>query len=706
MDDVAFVQCKSVNDQRERCAENARESDGATYSYCLDHLCNGENKRGKPCRQKKRKGGNFCGPHSKQLKLGKIVKSQCISIILNGKQCSRKAKQGTDFCGIHQHVIDADLPGSSVNNVKFDSSLCSATKSNGSICGGKLCNDSIYCKRHVNIAIDEDTRCMFIKARDNKQCRIRVVLKHKYCKLHLATINRSKSKPNQKVKKTKCSGITLKGIPCSKLALDKDKYCKVHTGQNEEPVIIRKCKKPKCTFRIKDVSDYCGKHQTYGKRKQLTDDGHSVCNISNCTNTVNEFIICDEHRKRDRDSVWKRKGKVPPPIKKSNVTIESCLVLVYGVDTVIGESEKTTSCKTRKCSIKYKPFLMVNKKPSKKCPYHYIKDKNKNDAKTKKRQALREQCTIGATHTKCIHCSIEFENFKTHSGSWSIRCQEHYTSYHSYSIKSRKKRREIDEQEFLRHNFVVHREWRIKNPGATKRIQTKCNHKPATKIKNLIRKRKADGIPWELDIKYAESMCMKPCFYCGIEPHGYITNGIDRVDNYGHYTVDNVVTACTECNNIKWIHNVVDFVLILEHIGVYNECLRIDDKKCSWPELFRDVKGNSFSAYRRRAQEMIKKGKIKRFELTEKQFIMYAKQNCYICGKKPSRTHVNGIDRIDNTKGYFEENIASCCGTCNYLKKDLSYDEFLDKCVVMYTCLSKKVYAVKTISKWWSKHNA
>jgi hypothetical protein len=46
------------------------------------------------------------------------------------------------------------------------------------------------------------------------------------------------------------------------------------------------------------------------------------------------------------------------------------------------------------------------------------------------------------------------------------------------------------------------------------------------------------------------------------------------------------------------------------------------------------------------------------------------KESCYLCGKEENETHKNGIDRFDNTKGYTEENIRSCCVSCNYMKKD------------------------------------
>jgi len=66
-------------------------------------------------------------------------------------------------------------------------------------------------------------------------------------------------------------------------------------------------------------------------------------------------------------------------------------------------------------------------------------------------------------------------------------------------------------------------------------------------------------------------------------------------------------------------------------------------------------------------------------------------QLCYYCGIAPKqriakiRTRkcngdyiYNGIDRLNNTKGYTPDNVVPCCGTCNVAKHTMSESEFLD----------------------------
>lgn len=89
------------------------------------------------------------------------------------------------------------------------------------------------------------------------------------------------------------------------------------------------------------------------------------------------------------------------------------------------------------------------------------------------------------------------------------------------------------------------------------------------------------------------------------------------------------------------------------------------------------------------------------FDLTMDETIFLLKGNCNYCNRPPSnhfnvrengksskkrnyalnRTHdfdilYNGIDRIDNLKGYTLENSVSCCNICNTAKLNLSLDEF------------------------------
>jgi len=89
------------------------------------------------------------------------------------------------------------------------------------------------------------------------------------------------------------------------------------------------------------------------------------------------------------------------------------------------------------------------------------------------------------------------------------------------------------------------------------------------------------------------------------------------------------------------------------------------------------------SRYKRQAKQ---RGHV--FKLTDEEFLKITKQNCYYCGAKPNntihkKTHngeyvYNGIDRIDNTKGYTIDNVVPCCHPCNQAKSSRTLQEFKD----------------------------
>ena len=92
---------------------------------------------------------------------------------------------------------------------------------------------------------------------------------------------------------------------------------------------------------------------------------------------------------------------------------------------------------------------------------------------------------------------------------------------------------------------------------------------------------------------------------------------------------------------------------------------------------FNDV----FYSYRRNAKN---RGLV--FELNKWQAKSLFSGNCFYCGVKPSNKHssrglngdfvFNGIDRVNNDKGYVFDNCVTCCETCNKAKLQMTFDEF------------------------------
>lgn len=90
------------------------------------------------------------------------------------------------------------------------------------------------------------------------------------------------------------------------------------------------------------------------------------------------------------------------------------------------------------------------------------------------------------------------------------------------------------------------------------------------------------------------------------------------------------------------------------------------------------------------------------WRLTREQFKTLTKQSCFYCGGAPERVvkpnpkgndlegnyTYNGIDRLDNSKGYTKKNSVPCCYACNRKKGGLSLE-------VMIKVLNKLDYKVE-----------
>lgn len=84
------------------------------------------------------------------------------------------------------------------------------------------------------------------------------------------------------------------------------------------------------------------------------------------------------------------------------------------------------------------------------------------------------------------------------------------------------------------------------------------------------------------------------------------------------------------------------------------------------------------------------------FTLTKDAFKDFTQQSCYYCGQLPTQIYgqaklngyyiYNGLDRLDPSKGYTEDNCVTACGTCNFAKQGLTAKQFLD----LVHCIHRK----------------
>ena len=150
---------------------------------------------------------------------------------------------------------------------------------------------------------------------------------------------------------------------------------------------------------------------------------------------------------------------------------------------------------------------------------------------------------------------------------------------------------------------------------------------------------------------------------------------IDSINDKGYI---NWVCQC-DCGNVKVVSS-----------GRLTE--KGEVKSCGCRKRLPEGVGAFNNVYRRYVRSAEQRGY--NWKLTKEQVKDLTKQNCHYCNKPPSNIERarrfnggyvhNGIDRLDNTQGYYIENVVPCCGNCNTFKMDTSVDEFRETVINIY----------------------
>jgi hypothetical protein len=147
-------------------------------------------------------------------------------------------------------------------------------------------------------------------------------------------------------------------------------------------------------------------------------------------------------------------------------------------------------------------------------------------------------------------------------------------------------------------------------------------------------------------------------------------------------------TLC-ECGNKK------DYRLSDIKKGVRTNCGCENIGQVDYANKNGEWKGGNFLPYREANFKYIFDKYIQRadkaniqFELSIDVFKNLVQKNCFYCNAEPKKRMAgkrnfngyflsNGLDRIDNDKGYTENNVVPCCSNCNFMRHSMSQQDFL-----------------------------
>jgi hypothetical protein len=397
------------------------------------------------------------------------------------------------------------------------------------------------------------------------------------------------------------------------------------------------CKKEGCRFKQK-FHHYCGKHQVEWFREETHALGFKPCanDIRGCR-AQNPLTYlrskCAGCLEKDRVTDHKVRKEIVVEANKKQCSACSQLLPLDQYQGVKGETKTCLRCRES------------NKRADLKRDKAHVKEiANKNAAKPERKEVKQV---------------------------WKEKNPEKVASYW---LDARKRLIEQDLEGYLKKNSEHAKHWRDANPE--KVLENNKNKIMSMESQYNVYKVSAATKQLNFEITKEEYTVLvkMPCYYCGIlQEKGF--NGIDRLDSGKEYIKDNCVSCCTMCNMMKGTTSPTIFVHRAEHI--LTNLKMIEGQ--FYPNDFIDVKGVSFAGYRHSANK-----RNIHFEITNEFFQIKRSERCYLCGKETTDDHQNGLDRYDNTKGYTEENVRACCWSCNFMKKNYTYEIFMSKLKIMY----------------------
>ena len=242
-----------------------------------------------------------------------------------------------------------------------------------------------------------------------------------------------------------------------------------------------------------------------------------------------------------------------------------------------------------------------------------------------------------------------------------------YGKEHAEEKNAKRRKRRRDDPVYAQEQYKKTAEWRVVNrelelPRRREKYAEEFNTIEG-RLKNMKKNALSRNLPWLLSDSEAGWFLILLCHYCGAVPKPI--HGIDRVDSRLGYDLDNVAPCCKWCNWSKGETDYDKFMVRLDVIAGLKE----QEENVIDAQPLRDMITNYLAVYR-----LLCKKNNRAWPLTDDQASKMFLSVCHYCRWRPSP--LNGIDRVDNNKGYELDNIVPCCQWCNRAKKNRSVDEF------------------------------
>jgi hypothetical protein len=495
-------------------------------------------------------------------------------------------------------------------------------------------------------------KCLAID-RNLKGCRCNAINDTRFCKKHDYMVDYTEEMlSNLQI----CSGCKKSYyIPDGKTCSSCRSRGKKNKQINRENIVL--CANNKCVFKRSEENKYCQKHQICVFVDDTVAMGKKICKqyVRGCRNQLDldyQYTRCQSCLEKEREQERNRREKA----KNNNKT------------------DTHQTCTTCYQELENSLFVGVNGGNTKTC---------KN---CRERNHIQDQKRDKEHRNELDRIASKKPERKEVKQQWN---ENNYEKVAIKSMNYRQRQIETDVEEYLKRNAQNAKQWRENNP---EKVQVNNQNK----INNIIlqygvylRSAGDKNLDFAISQEEFNKIVKEPCHYCNVmQERGF--NGIDRLDSNAGYVLDNCVSCCKTCNYMKCSLSADVFLKRIEHILTYNN--KINGRY--FPEEFCDTDARSYNEYKKRANM-----KLLLFELTIEDYNTIINSQCYLCGRKSYEKYKNGIDRIDNNLGYTMNNVKSCCGSCNYIKKDMELIELFNKMTEIFLKCKIKVESTTIICK-------
>lgn len=135
---------------------------------------------------------------------------------------------------------------------------------------------------------------------------------------------------------------------------------------------------------------------------------------------------------------------------------------------------------------------------------------------------------------------------------------------------------------------------------------------------------------------------------------------------------------CGSTSTTRWYHKIDPRGTICKLCQEKDRYFKDTDER----KRKRNEWGKTYEGARNSARSKNTEWSIPKEDWTEKT------KECFYCGVQITGAGTK-LDRVDNSKGYTNENTVGCCRQCNVAKNNYSLDEFKDRIKTVYERMFK-----------------